>query len=50
VTVEDALVFALEHALIDVFTAELKASLGAAYALVWSAMPQITPRAPAPAP
>ena len=51
VTVEDALVFALEHALIDVFTAEVKAAWQAAYALLSSAMlDEITPRSPAPAP
>jgi hemoglobin-like flavoprotein len=50
-TLEDALVFALEHALIDVFTAEVKAAWQAAYALLSSAMlAEITPRAPAPAP
>ena len=51
VTVEDALLFALEHALIDVFTAEVKAAWQAAFALVSSAMlSEITPRAPVPAP
>jgi len=35
---EDALLFALEHALIDVFTPEVKAAWQAAYALVSSAM------------
>jgi hemoglobin-like flavoprotein len=51
VTVEDALVFALEHALIDVFTAEVKAAWQAAYALLSSAMlAEITPCIPAPAP
>jgi hemoglobin-like flavoprotein len=50
VTVEDALLFALEHALIDVFTAEVRAAWQAAFALVSSAMlAEITPRAPAPA-
>jgi nitric oxide dioxygenase len=50
VTVEDALLFALEHALIDVFTAEVRAAWQAAFALVSSAMlPEITPRVPAPA-
>ena len=49
VTVEDALLFALEHALIDVFTAEVRAAWQAAFALVSSAMlPEITPRTPAP--
>ena len=33
-TVEDALLFALEHALIDVFTPEVKAAWQAAYALL----------------
>ena len=51
VTVEDALLFALEHALIDVFTAEVKAAWQAAFALVSSAMlSEITPRTPVPAP
>ena len=51
VAAEDALLFALEHALIDVFTAEVKAAWRAAYALVSSAMlAEITPRAPVPAP
>jgi hemoglobin-like flavoprotein len=51
VTVEDALVFALEHALIDVFTAEVRAAWQAAFALVSRAMlSEITPRTPAPAP
>ena len=50
-TVEAALVFALEHVLIDVFTAEVKAAWRAAYALLSSAMlAEITPRSPAPAP
>jgi hemoglobin-like flavoprotein len=35
---EDALLFALEHALIDVFTPEVKAAWQAAYALVSSMM------------
>ena len=35
---EDALLFALEHALIDVFTPEVKAAWRAAYALVSSTM------------
>ena len=44
-TVEDALLFALEHALIDVFTAEVKAAWQAAYALLTSMMlEEITPR------
>jgi hemoglobin-like flavoprotein len=43
---EDALLFALEHALIDVFTAEVKAAWRAAYALLASMMlAEITPRA-----
>ena len=43
--VEDALLFALEHALIDVFTAEVKAAWQAAYALPTSMMlEEITPR------
>ena len=43
--VEDALLFALEHALIDVFTAEVKAAWRAAYALLASMMlEEITPR------
>jgi len=43
--VEDALLFALEHALIDVFTAEVKAAWRAAYALLASMMlAEITPR------
>src|SRR5205085_11929142 len=51
VTVENALVVALEHALIDLFTAEVKAAWQAAYALLSSAMiAEITPRSPAPAP
>jgi hemoglobin-like flavoprotein len=37
-TVEDALLFALEHALIDVFTPEVKAAWQAAYALLSSTM------------
>ncbi|HZS66659.1 MAG TPA: globin domain-containing protein [Burkholderiales bacterium] len=42
---EDALLFALEHALIDVFTAEVKAAWRAAYALLASMMlAEITPR------
>jgi len=36
--VEDALLFALEHALIDVFTPEVKAAWQAAYALVSGTM------------
>ncbi|HET7363243.1 MAG TPA: globin domain-containing protein [Burkholderiales bacterium] len=36
--VEDALLFALEHALIDVFTAEAKAAWQAAYAVITSEM------------
>jgi len=43
--VEDALLFALEHALIDVFTAEVKAAWRVAYALLASMMlEEITPR------
>ena len=43
--VEDALLFALEHALIDVFTAQVKAAWQAAYALLTSTMlEEITPR------
>ena len=37
-TAEDALLFALEHALIDVFTPEVRAAWRAAYALLSSAM------------
>ena len=41
----DALLFALEHALIDVFTAEVKAAWQAAYTLLASMMlEEITPR------
>jgi hemoglobin-like flavoprotein len=47
-TVEDALLFALEHALIDVFTPEVKAAWQAAYALLSETMLEgITPRTPA---
>ena len=47
-TVEDALLFALEHALIDVFTPEVKAAWQAAYGLLSSTMLEgITPRTPA---
>jgi hemoglobin-like flavoprotein len=43
--VEDALLFALEHALIDVFTAEVKAAWQAAYTLLASMMlEELTPR------
>ena len=43
--VEDALLFALEHALIDVFTDEVKAAWQAAYALLTSMMlEELTPR------
>ena len=43
--VEDALLFALEHALIDVFTAEVRAAWQAGYALLTSMMlEEITPR------
>jgi hemoglobin-like flavoprotein len=46
---EDALLFALEHALIDVFTAEVKAAWRAAYALLASMMlAEITPRVAVP--
>lgn len=42
---EDALLFALEHALIDVFTPEVKAAWRAAYALLTGMMlEEITPR------
>jgi hemoglobin-like flavoprotein len=45
-TLEDALLFALEHALIDVFTPEVKAAWQAAYALLSGAMlEEITPSA-----
>jgi hemoglobin-like flavoprotein len=45
VLVEDALLFALEHVLIDVFTAEVKAAWQAAYARLTSLMlEEITPR------
>ena len=47
-TVEDALLFALEHALIDVFTPEVKAAWQAAYALLTARMLEgVTPRTPA---
>lgn len=47
--VEDALLFALEHALIDVFTAEVKAAWQAAYALLTRIMlEEITPRVAVP--
>ena len=47
--VEDALLFALEHALIDVFTAEVKAAWRAAYALLAGMMlAEITPQAARP--
>ena len=50
-TVEDALLFALEHALIDVFTPEVKAAWQAAYAELSSTMleaftPTVSPAAP----
>ena len=50
-TVEDALLFALEHALIDVFTPEVKAAWQAAYAELSSTMleaftPAASPAAP----
>lgn len=45
-TVEDALLFALEHALIDVFTPEVKAAWQAAYTLLSSEMlTAVTPTA-----
>jgi hemoglobin-like flavoprotein len=50
-TVEDALMFALEHALIDVFTPEVKAAWQAAYALLSSTMLEaFNPTATRPAP
>jgi hemoglobin-like flavoprotein len=50
-TVEDALLFALEHALIDVFTPEVKAAWQAAYALLSSTMLEaFNPTATRPAP
>jgi len=50
-TVEDALLFALEHALIDVFTPDVKAAWQAAYAKLSSLMleaftPTASPAAP----
>jgi len=49
--VEDALLFALEHALIDVFTPQAKAAWQAAYALLTGMMlPEITRRPAAPVP
>ena len=42
---EDALLFALEHALIDVFTPEVKAAWQAAYALVSGTMLESIPSA-----
>jgi|SRR5689334_10267567 hemoglobin-like flavoprotein len=49
--VEDALLFALEHALIDVFTPQAKAAWQAAYTLVTGMMlPEITRRPAAPVP
>jgi hemoglobin-like flavoprotein len=49
--VEDALLFALEHVLIDVFTAQAKAAWQAAYALVTGMMlPEVTRRPAAPVP
>jgi hemoglobin-like flavoprotein len=49
--VEDALLFALEHALIDVFTPEVRAAWRAAYAFISSTMleatsPTASPSAP----
>lgn len=50
-TVEDALLFALEHALIDVFTPEVKAAWQAAYALLERLMLEaLTPTASPAAP
>jgi hemoglobin-like flavoprotein len=50
-TVEDALLFALEHALIDVFTPEVKTAWQAAYALLSSTMLEaFSPRTTRPAP
>jgi hemoglobin-like flavoprotein len=50
-TVEDALMFALEHALIDVFTPEVKTAWQAAYALLSSTMLEaFSPRTTRPAP
>jgi len=50
-TVEDALLFALEHALIDVFTPEVKAAWQAAYAELSSTMLEVfTPTASPAAP
>ena len=47
--VEDALLFALEHALIDVFTADVKAAWQAAYALLTGMMlEEVTPRVAVP--
>jgi len=49
--VEDALLFALEHALIDVFTPQAKAAWQAAFALLTGMMlPEITRRPAAPVP
>jgi hemoglobin-like flavoprotein len=49
--VEDALLFALEHVLIDVFTAQAKAAWQAAFALVTGMMlPEVTRRPAAPVP
>ena len=48
-TVEDALLFALEHALIGVFTPEAKAAWRAAYALLSSMMQDGIAAAAAPA-
>jgi len=45
---EDALLFALEHALIDVFTPEVKAAWRAAYACLSGAMLEELTRRPAP--
>ena len=47
--VEDALLFALEHALIDVFTPEVKAAWQAAYALLSSTMLEAFTRSASPA-
>ncbi len=49
VNFEDALFFALEHALIDVFTPEVKAAWRAAYALISSTMLEPATRSATPA-
>jgi nitric oxide dioxygenase len=48
-TVEDALLFALEHALIDVFTPEVKAAWQAAYAFLAATMLEAFTPAASPA-